>query len=113
MAFCAEYPVMYVGSETSAITKNSASAPRFSSSLRLANASSRTPRATMVPTVGTWFNSKCRWTNVGNMYESSTHVRDESTRGNHGGPDDERQRRQPPDATRDGAVTPIAVDKCP
>ena len=49
----ATWPVMYVANETSAMAKKSANAPRNRSSLFLAKASSSTPRATMVPTVGT------------------------------------------------------------
>jgi len=50
--FCAEYPVMYVGSESSAMMNSTAKPPRFRSSLFFASARTKIEKPTIMPTVG-------------------------------------------------------------
>src|ERR1041384_6605473 len=95
------------------MAKKRASAARFMSSLFLAKASSSTPKATIVPTVGTWFKSRWRCTSsVVVMNESLTaDVGDKTAGGDDADPDEQRERGQPLHAARDDAVSPLAVNE--
>src|ERR1051326_2615873 len=95
------------------MAKKRASAARFMSSLFLAKASSSTPKATIVPTVGTWFKSRWRCTSsVVVMNESLTaDVGDKTAGRDDADPDEQRERGQPLHAARDDAVAPLALNE--